>query len=61
MQKMIYAEIEQAAWDVQKLRSLGVNEESMAEAHPSPEQIAALLKGLLYLKERYPSFWPMNE
>jgi hypothetical protein len=57
MQKLLYAEIEQAAWDIQKLRSLGVNEESMADAHPSSEQVADLLKGILYLKERYPSFW----
>jgi hypothetical protein len=59
MQKLLYAEIEQNAWDIQKLRSLGVNEESVADSHPTSEQIADLLKGLLYLevylKERYPS------
>ena len=57
MQKLLYAEIEQAAWDIQKLRLLGVNEECVADAHPSSEQVADLLKGILYLKERYPSSW----
>ena len=57
MQNMLYADFQQAAWDIQKLCSLGVQEEIIAEAHPSPGQVADLLKGLLYLKEMYPSSW----
>jgi len=57
MQHLLYADFQQAAWDIQKLCSLGVQEEIVAETHPTPEQIADLLKGLLYLKEMYPSFW----
>jgi hypothetical protein len=54
---IVFAEIKQHAWNVQKLRALGVDERRLAEAHPTEEQIRDLFKGFLYLRELYPEFW----
>jgi hypothetical protein len=40
-------------WDVMKLLELGVEEKFLQESGMSPEQARDLVKGLLYLKERY--------
>jgi hypothetical protein len=40
-------------WDIVKLLSLGVDEKFLQEANLSPEQARDLVKGLLYLRERY--------
>lgn len=40
-------------WDVMKLLELGVEEKFLQESHMSPEQARDLVKGLLYLRERY--------
>jgi hypothetical protein len=39
-------------WDIAKLLELGVSEEWLRTANPTPQQIKDLLKGLLYLRER---------
>jgi hypothetical protein len=36
-----------------KLLELGVNEEFLTKSNMTPEQIRDLLKGILYLRERY--------
>ena len=46
-------EIAQAHWDITKLLSLGVSEEFLRDT--TPVQARELLKGLLYLMERYGS------
>jgi hypothetical protein len=46
-------EIVQMHWDVMKLLSLGVDEKFLTESNVTPTQAMELLKGLLYLKERY--------
>lgn len=40
-------------WDVMKLLELGVDEKFLQESEILPEQARDLVKGLLYLKERY--------
>ena len=40
-------------WDLAKLLELGVDEKFLQESGMSPEQARDLVKGLLYLKERY--------
>lgn len=40
-------------WDVMKLLSLGVDEHFLRNSGISPIQARELLKGLLYLRERY--------
>lgn len=47
-------EIAQMHWDITKLLSLGVSEEFLKEG-VTPLQARDLLKGLLYLRERYAS------
>lgn len=42
-------------WDITKLLEFGVKEEVIIRA--KPEQIRELLKGLLYLRERFPEHW----
>jgi hypothetical protein len=42
-------------WDITKLLEFGVKEEVIVKA--KPEQIKELLKGLLYLRERFPEYW----
>ena len=46
-------EIAQMHWDITKLPSLGVSEEFLEET--TPLRARELLKGLLYLRERYGS------
>lgn len=40
-------------WDIKKLLELGVSEQFLKECHVTPEQARDLVKGLLYLRERY--------
>jgi hypothetical protein len=40
-------------WDLVKLLELGVDEKFLLQSGMSPEQARDLVKGLLYLKERY--------
>ena len=47
------AELVQMHWDLQKLLELGVDEKFLKECHVTPEQARDLVKGLLYLRERY--------
>jgi hypothetical protein len=42
-------------WDLVKLLELGVDEKFLHESGMRPEQASDLVKGLLYLKERYGS------
>lgn len=43
----------QMHWDIAKLLSLGVSEELLMEDAMTPLRAKELLKGLLYLRERY--------
>jgi hypothetical protein len=40
-------------WDIMKLLSLGVSEKFIRESNMTPDQARELVKGLLYLRERY--------
>ena len=40
-------------WDITKLLSLGVDEKFLQTSGITPDQARDLLKGLLYLRERY--------
>jgi hypothetical protein len=40
-------------WDVAKLLSLGVDENFLKTGNLKPEQARDLVKGLLYLRERF--------
>ena len=40
-------------WDIAKLLALGVEEDFLKTANLTPEQARDLVKGLLYLKERF--------
>jgi len=40
-------------WDIAKLLELGVDEKFLGESDITPEQARDLVKGLLYLKERF--------
>jgi hypothetical protein len=42
-------------WDIAKLLELGVDEKFLLENEITPQQARDLVKGLLYLKERYNS------
>jgi hypothetical protein len=42
-------------WDIMKLLSLGVDERFLQTSGITPDQARDLLKGLLYLRERYGS------
>lgn len=53
----IISAIDDMAREMTKLVSLGVDEQVLAEAHPSPQQTKDLLKGLLYLREMYPLYY----
>lgn len=48
-------EVAQMHWDIAKLLSLGVSEEFLMEDGVTPPRARELLKGLLYLRERYAS------
>lgn len=43
----------QMHWDIAKLLELGVDESFIIESKITPEQARDLVKGLLYLKERF--------
>lgn len=46
------AQLAQIHWDISKLLEMGVNSEFIQTLNP--DEIRDLLKGLLYLKARYP-------
>jgi hypothetical protein len=46
-------QIVQMHWDITKLLSLGVDEKFLKETKITPAQARDLVKGLLYLRERY--------
>jgi hypothetical protein len=46
-------EIVHMRWDIMKLLSLGVDGEFLSNSNITPTQARELLKGLLYLRERY--------
>jgi hypothetical protein len=46
-------EIVQMHWDIMKLLSLGVDKEFLSKSSMTPTEARELLKGLLYLRERY--------
>lgn len=45
--------LKQMHWDIAKLLELGVDEKFLLESNIAPEQARDLVKGLLYLKERF--------
>ena len=45
--------LKQMHWDIAKLLEQGVDEKFLRESSISPEQARDLVKGLLYLKERF--------
>lgn len=45
--------LKQMHWDIAKLLELGVDEKFLLESDITPEQARDLVKGLLYLKERF--------
>lgn len=45
--------LRQMHWDIAKLLELGVDEKYLLESNITPEQARDLVKGLLYLKERF--------
>lgn len=45
--------LKQMHWDIAKLLELGVDEKFLLESNITPEQARDLVKGLLYLKERF--------
>jgi len=45
--------LKQMHWDIAKLLELGVDEKFLRESSITPEQARDLVKGLLYLKERF--------
>lgn len=47
------AELLQMHWDIVKLLSFGVDERFLQESNLTPDQARDLVKGLLYLRERY--------
>lgn len=51
------AQVRQLHWDIMKLLELGVNEEFLMTSNMTPEQARDMVKGLLYLRERYSEKW----
>jgi hypothetical protein len=47
------SQILQMHWDISKLLSLGVEEDFLKESNLSASEARDLVKGLLYLRERY--------
>ena len=43
----------QMHWDISKLLSLGVDEQFLKESDITPDQARGLVKGILFLRERY--------
>jgi hypothetical protein len=55
--------LEQAKYDVARLRKLGVDIEYLSTHYHNsltPQDINDLLNGVLYLKEKYPHIWKNN-
>ena len=46
-------DLRQMHWDIAKLLELGVDEKFLPESRVTPKQTGDLVKGLLYLKERF--------
>jgi len=46
-------DLKQMHWDIAKLLELGVEEKFLMESNLTPEQARDLVKGLLYVKERF--------
>lgn len=46
-------ELQQMHWDIAKLLELGISEEWLSESNITPKQARDLVKGLLYLREKY--------
>lgn len=46
-------QLKQMHWDIMKLLSMGVDEKFLQESKITPAQARDLVKGLLYLRERY--------
>lgn len=44
-------------WDMAKLIELGIKEEFFVMNEFTLQQLQDMVKGLLYLRERYPDFW----
>lgn len=44
-------------WDMRKLIELGVREEFFLMNELTSQQLEDMVKGLLYLREKYPDFW----
>ena len=53
MQEQRSPDLKQMHWDIAKLLELGVDEKFLLESNITPEQARDLVKGLLYLKERF--------
>ena len=51
-------EILQMHWDIEKLLSMGVDEKFLQQSDITPAQARDLVKGLLYLQERYKGQFP---
>jgi hypothetical protein len=45
--------LKQMHWDIAKLLELGVDEKFLLDSDITPDQARDLVKGLLYLKERF--------
>ncbi|MEW6605089.1 MAG: hypothetical protein AB1351_10455 [Thermoproteota archaeon] len=46
-------DLKQMHWDIAKLLEMGVDANFLLESNITPEQARDLVKGLLYLKERF--------
>jgi hypothetical protein len=44
-------------WDMAKLIELGIKEEFFVMTEFTSQQLQDMVKGLLYLREKYPDFW----
>ena len=44
-------------WDMAKLIELGMKEEFFVMNEFTSQQLQDMVKGLLYLREKYPDFW----
>lgn len=53
MPEELLPNLKQLHWDIAKLLELGVDEKFLVEGDITPEQARDLVKGLLYLKERF--------
>lgn len=53
MPEELLQNLKQMHWDIAKLLELGVDEKFLSESSITPEQARDLLKGLLFLKEKF--------